>query len=152
MPWPVIALVRSLAGEERDQLVLAVLEVAEVDALDAAAVQRLDLERRIEIVGDDLVVELHLHGIELEHLADVHRHEHGHLRVRRKQQLFLEQEQILVEIEDLLLEVLHIGIERVELSALGGLRATGFRIELGDGACRRVRSHLRPCVLRRGKR
>src|SRR6478736_7655084 len=57
---PVVALVRALAGEEGDQLVLAVLEVAEIDALDAAAVQRLDLERRVEVVRDDLVVELHL--------------------------------------------------------------------------------------------
>src|SRR6476646_8520895 len=60
---PVVALVRTIAGEEREQLVLAVLEVAEVDALQAASVQRLDLERGVEVVPDALVVELHLDRI-----------------------------------------------------------------------------------------
>ena len=109
---PVVALVRALAGEEGDQLVLAVLQVAEVDALDAAAVQRLDLERGVEVVGDDLVVELHLHRVELEHLADVHRDEERDLGVGREQQLLLEHEQVAVELDDVALDVLDAAVER----------------------------------------
>ena len=54
----VVALVRALAGEQRDQLVLAHLEIAEVHALHAALEQRLGLARRVQVVGDFLVVDL----------------------------------------------------------------------------------------------
>src|ERR1035438_1630704 len=96
----VVALVRALAGEERRQLMLSGLQVAEVDALDTAAVQGLDLERRVKVVGDDLVVELHLDRIELEQLAHVHRDEEGHLRVRREEQFLLEYEKVAIELDD----------------------------------------------------
>src|SRR5450755_1123833 len=49
---PVVALMRALAGEVGDDLVLPGLQVAEIDALDAAAMQRLNLERGVEIVGN----------------------------------------------------------------------------------------------------
>src|SRR6476619_7772498 len=61
----VVAVVRSLAGEVGDELVLAGLQVAEPDPLHAAAMQRGDLERGVEVGGDDLVVDLDLYRVEL---------------------------------------------------------------------------------------
>ena len=125
----VVALVRALAGEEGDDLVRAGLQVAEVDALHAAAVQRLHFERRVEVVGDDLVVELDLHRVELEQLAHVHRHEQRHLRVGREQQFLLEHQQVAVEADHVALDVLDAGVERPARGALA----------CGRGAARRPR-------------
>src|SRR5262245_8975843 len=52
----VVAFVRALAGEERDELVLADLEVAEIQPLHAAFQERLGFARRIEIVRYFLLV------------------------------------------------------------------------------------------------
>src|SRR5580700_8111741 len=46
----VVAVVGALATEEGDQLVLAHLEVAEIQAVHAALQQRFDFTRRIQIV------------------------------------------------------------------------------------------------------
>ncbi len=107
----VVALVRALAGEEGDDLVLARAQVAQVHALHAAAVQRLHLERRVEVVGDELVVELDLHRIEREQLAHVHRHEQRHLRAGREQQFFFQHQQVAVEADDVALDVLDAVVE-----------------------------------------
>src|SRR5579863_4844480 len=53
---PVVALVRTLAVEECHQLMLAGLEVADVQPLDTALEQRRDLARGVEVVADVLVV------------------------------------------------------------------------------------------------
>ena len=56
---------------------------------------------------------------------DVHRQEHRHLRVGRKQQLFLENEQVLVQVDDVLLQSLDFLVEAagVRSRALGRRRA-----------------------------
>src|SRR5690606_30132944 len=119
----VVASVRALAGEDRDELVLAGLDVADVQAMHAALDQGVGLARSVEVVRDFLAVELEADGVEREELADVHRDEDGHLRVRREQQLFLEQEEIAVQVGDELLQVLHALVERAEIARRGPRRA-----------------------------
>src|SRR5690349_17404851 len=130
----VVARVRALALEERHQLVLAHLEVAEVDAVHAALEQRLGFARRVQVVGHFLVVDLERQRVEREELADVHRDEHRHLGVGREQQLFLEDEQLLVEVDHVLLEVLHRLVERARV---GGRLAFGRRRRGGLAVGRR---------------
>src|SRR5512146_277630 len=77
----VVEVVRSLAGEEGHELVLADFEIADVEPLHAALDQRMDLPGRIEIVGDLLAIYLELHRVEGEERARVHGDEPGHLRV-----------------------------------------------------------------------
>src|ERR1043165_9102258 len=47
----VVAVVRALAFEERDELVLADLEVAEVHTVHATLEQRFRFARRVQVVG-----------------------------------------------------------------------------------------------------
>src|SRR6185437_6725071 len=107
----VIEIVRPLAGEEGYELVLADFEIADVEPLDAALHQRVDLPRGIEIVGDLLAVDLQLHRVEGEERPRVHGDEHGHLGVGRIQQLLLQHEQIAIEIEDVTLQRLYLAVD-----------------------------------------
>src|SRR5579883_666958 len=96
----VVEVVRSLAGEEGDELVLADFEVTDVEPLHAALHQRVNLPGGVQIVGNLLAVDLQLHRVEGEERARVHGDEHGQLGVGRVEQLLLEHEEIAVEIED----------------------------------------------------
>src|SRR5882762_4498240 len=71
-PAFVITVDRTLAGEERDQFMLADFEITEIDFLDAAFQQRVGLAGGIEIILDFLVVDLEGHRIQGEECADVH--------------------------------------------------------------------------------
>src|SRR5690606_6160106 len=115
---PIVAAVRAAAREERDELVLAGTHVAGVEPMHAAAMQRVDLALRVEVVRDRLAVDLELDRVEREELADVHRDEHRDLRARREQQLFLEQEQIPIEVDGELLEMLDLLVERAKLGRI----------------------------------
>ena len=128
-----------MAREDGDELVLAGLQVADEEPLHAAFQQRVRLALRVQIVRDVLVVDLQLDGIEAEELADVHRDEHGRLRVRREEQLLFEQEQVAIQIENLLLEILHVLVERAELRSLLGA-FVGSRRELGHRSDRLQRA------------
>src|SRR6185503_20566152 len=77
----IVARVRALSREDGDELVLAGFQVADEEPLHAALEQRFRLALRVEVVRDVLAVDLELYGIEAEELADVHRDEHGRLRV-----------------------------------------------------------------------
>ncbi len=125
----VVALVRALAGEECRDLVLAGLQVAEPQALHAAALQGFLLALGVEVVRDLLVVHLELHGIDREERADVHRHEHGHLRARGEQQVLLQHEEVAVEVDDLAAQRLDLGVEHRAVA--GGRRRGGFVAECG---------------------
>src|SRR5579864_4865824 len=127
------AVVGAFAAEEGHQLVLTDLEVAEVEPLYAAFEQGLHFARRVEIVDDFLAVDLELHGVESEEIADIHREEYRHLGVGREQQLLFQHEEVAVEIHHILLQSLHLFIEpagiggslpgrRSRRSALGGWR------------------------------
>jgi hypothetical protein len=133
---PVIAVDRTLAGEESHQLVLADFLVAEVDAVHAALQQGVRFAGRVQIVGHLLVVDLDRDGVEREERAHVHRQEHGDLGIGRKQQLLLENEQILVQIDDVFLQPLHFLIQRSELGRRrfgAGCRCGGRGIGCGRG-------------------
>src|SRR6185295_9961183 len=86
----VVARVRTLTREDGDELVLTGFQVADEEPLHAAFQQRFGLALRVEIVRDVLVIDLELDGVEPEELADVHRDEHGRLRVRREQELLFQ--------------------------------------------------------------
>src|SRR5690606_3078903 len=118
----IIARVRPPAAEQGYELMLAGLQVADVEAVHAALEQGLRLALRIEIAGHFLVVDIERHGVEREKLAHVHRHEYSELGVRRKQQLLLEHEQLAIQIEHFLLERLHLLIDAAELGPILGLR------------------------------
>src|SRR5690606_346931 len=111
----VIAGVRAFAVEHGGELVLADLEVRHVQAVHAAAMQGVDLALRVQVVRDFLAVDLQAHGIEGEELTDVHREKECHLRVRRKQELLLEQEEIAVQVQHLVLQRLDFPIQSLEL-------------------------------------
>ena len=81
----IVSRVRTAAREDRHELVIAGLQIADVQALHAALDQGFGLALRVEIVRNILVVDLQLHGVEAEELTHVHRHEDRGLRVRRKQ-------------------------------------------------------------------
>ena len=83
--------------------------------MHAALEQRLGFARRVQVVGDFLVVDLERDRVEREELADVHRDEHRDLGVGREQQLFLEHEQVAVEVDDVFLEVLDVFVERARV-------------------------------------
>src|SRR5258706_5121212 len=91
---PIIAPARPLSGKYRDQFVLAGLQIAQVEALNAAAVQGLRLAFGVKIVRHDRVVELELNRVQIEQGPDIHRDEYRHLPARREQQVFCELEQI----------------------------------------------------------
>ena len=93
--------------------------------MHAATDQGTGLALRVQVVGDFPAIDLELHRIDLEVFADIHRHEERHLRVRRKQQLFLEQEKVPVEVENLLLECLDVLVERAKLAPRRGLAGFG---------------------------
>ncbi len=92
--------------------------------MHAAAQQRADLAFRVQIIRDFLAVDLEAYGIESEVLTDIHRNEERHLRVRWKQQFFLEQEQVAVEIQHFLLESLYVLVELPEFALRLGRRGT----------------------------
>ena len=129
----VVPLVRTLTGEERDELVLADLEVAKIQPVHAAPVQRIHLTFRVEIVAHFLVVDFQLHGIELEEGANIERQEYGHLGIGRKQQFLLENEEVLVQIDDLLLQRLHVAIKALAVD-LCGRRRRLWRVGREHGA------------------
>src|ERR1039457_5060110 len=132
----IVALVRALAAEEGHELVLAGLQIAQVQAVHAALGKRLDLARRVQIVCDFLLIYLERHSVELEKFSDVHRDEYRHPRIGRKQQLLLEHEEIPVEIDHVLFQSLNVLIEPAGVG--GGLSsATGG--ERGVDSARRMR-------------
>src|SRR5260221_675019 len=85
---PVIAPAGPLSGEYRDEFVLAGLQIAHVEALNAAAVQGLRLAFGVEIIRHYRVVDLQRYRVEIEQGPDIHRDEYRYLRARGKQQLF----------------------------------------------------------------
>jgi hypothetical protein len=107
---PVIASVRPLAGEDRDELVLAGLQVADEESLHAAFQQRFDRAPCRGRFATSLLSILSVDG-QARTRRDVHRDEHRHLRVGGDEQLLFEHEEILVEIDDVLLEVLYFLVE-----------------------------------------
>src|ERR1700757_2718735 len=128
---PVGARVGAAAAEEGHQLVRTDLEIAEIEPLHPALEEGVALARSVEIVDHFLLIELELHRIEREEIADVHRQEHRELRVGREQQLLLEDEQVLVEIDHVLLQSLDLLVEPAGIAgALRGRRSQCF------GRCR----------------
>src|SRR5580658_2009327 len=71
----VIAVVRALAIEQRHQLVLAGLEITDVEPLHAAFDQCRHFARRVQIVRHVVVVDLQRYRIEREEIPDIHRYE-----------------------------------------------------------------------------
>src|ERR1700738_176899 len=92
------AVVRALATEEGNQLVLAHLEVTEIQAVHAALEKRLDLARRVQVVDDFLLVDFQRDRVEREEITDIHGDEYRNLGIGREQQLFLENEQLAAQI------------------------------------------------------
>ena len=129
--------VRALAGEQRHDLVIADLQVAQVQPLHAALEQGLGLARRVQVLGHLLVVHAQLDRVQREEIAHVHRQEHRHLRVGREQQLFLQHEQVAVEVHRVLLDRLDFLVERARV---GAARARRRRRPLSQPARTR---HLR---------
>ena len=121
---PVVAFHRTLAGEECHHLMLADLQIAEVDLLHAALEQGIGLARRVQIILHFLVVDLDRDRVQGEKRSHVHRHINRDLRVGGEQQLLLEHEQILVQVDDVLLETLHFLIQGLEVGRRrpGGVR------------------------------
>jgi hypothetical protein len=111
----VITLMRSLAGEYRDQLMLAGAQVAEIQPVHATAQQGGILAFGVQIVRHDLVIQLELHRVELEKLAHIHGQEYRDLSAGRKQQLLFEHEQIAIEFQHLLLQALNLSVQTLEL-------------------------------------
>ena len=107
---------------------LARLQVAEIKALDAATMQRLDFALRVEVPGDRLVIDAELHRVEREEVAGIHRQEHRHLGVGGEQEFLLEQEQLAVQVQHVLLEALDVAIQRFEVGLLR-LHGAGHRKE-----------------------
>ena len=86
-------------GEHGDDFVLTGFHVAEEQPVHTAAAQGTELAIGVEVVGDDLAVDGQLDGVQLEELADVQRQEDRQLGVTGIQQLFLEDEQVAVQLE-----------------------------------------------------
>src|SRR5579872_3526463 len=86
------ALIGTLAAEEGHQLMLAHLEIAQVEAVHASFEQGLDFTRRIQVVDDFLLIDLQSHRIQSEEIPYVHGKEHRDLSIRREEQLLLEHE------------------------------------------------------------
>ena len=91
----------ALAGEEGHQFMFTGRHIAEVKPLGAATFERIEFTFSIKVVGDDFVIELDLHGIEVEVVANVERQKNRELGVGRKQQLFFQLEQVAVEFQHL---------------------------------------------------
>src|SRR5581483_4995126 len=107
----VVALVRPLAAEEGDQLVLADLQIAQIEPVHAALEQRIDLTRSVKIVDDLLLIDLQRDRVEREEIAYVHGKENGHLRVGGEQQLLFQHEEIAIQVDHVLLKPLHFLIQ-----------------------------------------
>ncbi len=60
---------------------IAHLEVAQVQPLYATFEQGIHFARRIQIVGDFLVVDLQRDGVECEEFPHIHRYVHGDLGI-----------------------------------------------------------------------
>src|SRR5712672_4166570 len=133
---PVVAIVWSLAAKQSHQLVGTGLEIADVEPLHAALDERGAFTRRVEVIDDFAIVDPESDRIETEEAADIHRQEHRNLRVGGKQQLFLQHEQVLVKVDDLLLQFLDLFIQGTRAARAGRLTARRWsdRAALGHGA------------------
>src|SRR5882757_7090732 len=75
----VVPVVRALAAEEGDQLMLAHLEITEIQAMHAALEQRFHFARRVQVVDHFLLVDFQRDGVEREEIANIHGNEYRHL-------------------------------------------------------------------------
>ena len=105
-----------------------------MDAMYTATNQRIGFAFCIQVVRNFLAIDLQVDRVEIEILANVQRKKERDLGVGWKQQLFLKQEQVPVEIEHFLLQVLHILIKTAKLLA---------RCSLGISCCSFLRDRCR---------
>ncbi len=149
----VVALVRALAAEEGDELVLADLQIAEIQAMDAALEQGFDLARRVEIV-DDLFLSIFSCTESSAKKSPTSMDRNTATCVLAGiQQLFLEYEQVAIQIDDVFLQSLHF---RVETAGVDGIGRRSGAIRCHRFRCRRrrgggVRGRRRSSVLAGGR-
>ncbi len=87
---------------------LAGRDVAGVDPLHAAFLQRLELLEAVDVVRGELTVDLDLHRVEAQRLALGERHEDSEVRVRRIEQLLLQLAQLGSDAQ-------HVGFDLLDL-------------------------------------
>src|SRR5262249_31573446 len=104
-----------LAVDEHLELVIPGRNVADVDSLHAALVQRIELFEAVDVVRHELAVDLDPHGVEAHFVALGHRDEDRELRPRRVQQLLLKLVQVRRDAEDVRLDLLDLFVESPHL-------------------------------------
>src|SRR5262245_42785944 len=90
----VVLATRQLAVERDQDLMLPGREIAGVDPLHAAFLQRFQFLEAVDVMGGELPIDLYLHGVETERLARRQRDEHREMRVGRVEELLLQLVQV----------------------------------------------------------
>ena len=114
----VISTALQLAANGHVERVRPGRHIADVDALDAAFAQRVQLLEAVDVVRDEFTVDADLHRVKPDRVALRERDEHGDLRTGRVQELFLQQVQLGGDAEDVGLDVLHLLVEPLHLLAV----------------------------------
>ncbi len=122
---PVIPIMRTLAREESHQLMLPDLEIAQINPLDTAAMESIDLTLGIQIIRDLFAVELYLDRVERKKFADIDRQENCNLRVRGIQQLLLEHKEFAIQIKNRAFQRLGVLIQRRNCGLRPGIHSSG---------------------------
>jgi hypothetical protein len=86
--------------------VLAGLEVAHVQALHATATKSVHLAGGVQVAGNNLIVHLEFDRIQRQELTGLHAQEDRELGAGGEQQVFLQHEQVAVQLDHLLAEFL----------------------------------------------
>ena len=115
----------SLPATDDVDPVVARGDVAGVDPLNAALLERLELLEAVDVPRDRRAIDLHRHGVEPERLALLHRHEHRHLRVGGVEQPLLELVQLRGDPEHVRLDLLDLLVQALHLLLRDLFRATG---------------------------
>ena len=112
---------RALAVDRHLDLVRAGRNVAGVDPLHAAVLQRFELLEAVDVVRRELAVDVDLHGVEAKRVAFRDRDENREMRVRRIQQLLFEAAQLRRDAEHVGFDLLHLLVEAAHLGSARGL-------------------------------